>query len=182
MGSYGAGHRPATLATPSAMTHHRSIVAIAALAWALVGSSLAGCRLIDPRPPVYEPFELPSGVVVQDLTIPTHDHLLFARVGDQLTLHYEARLEDGSQIDSSWASGEPIEIRLGDGAVPLGLEQGLVGMRQFARRQLTVPPELAYGAEGVPGLVPPGAAVVFDLELMGLVRPPVDDGPQPEEG
>ncbi|QDU69387.1 FKBP-type peptidyl-prolyl cis-trans isomerase [Engelhardtia mirabilis] len=149
------------------MTPKRPIVAILLAPFAL----LAGCRLLSPHPPQYEAFELPSGVVILDLTIPWHEHLLFARPGDKLTLHYQARLGDGVQIDSSWDRGEPVQVRLGDGDLPEGLEQGLVGMRQFARRRLTVPPELAYGSEGVPGIVPPGATVVFDVELMAVRRP-----------
>lgn len=165
-----------------AMRHLRTIVARPTAAWALWAGLLVclpACRLLDPRPPQYEPFVLPSGVGVQDVTIPWHEHLLFARVGDRLTLHYVARLASGELIDSSWDRGQPVVFELGDGSVPPGVEHGLVGMRQFAKRRLTVPPDLAYGSEGVPGLVPPGATVVFELELLDVRRPKPEGGAEP---
>jgi peptidylprolyl isomerase len=124
------------------------------------------CAWFRPKPPEYEPVTLPSGVVVQDVVVPEEGAP--ARLGDLATLHYELRLRDGTLIDSSIERGQPIEIRLGSGDFPRGLEQGVVGMRLFGRRNLVVPPSEGYGAEGKPPDIPDGAFLFFLLELMGL--------------
>ena len=76
-------------------------------------------------------------------------------------------LEDGTVVDSSLDRGTPLEITLLPGEIDVpGLAQGLMGMRVLSRRRLLVPPELAYGEEGLPPLVPPNSTLVIDLELL----------------
>lgn len=155
------------------MTRCLALLGIAALA--LVASS--GCRLIAPKPIEYSIRTLPSGVVTQDIVIPIEKGRPYAREGDSLTLHYTARLADGSVVDSSLDVGIPVTCVLGQEALPRGLEQGLVGMRLGAERRIVVPPELAYGAEGVIGLVPPNATVTFIVSLIELERPEEPEAP-----
>lgn len=89
-----------------------------------------------------------------------------AKVGDLVEVHYTGRLDDGTVFDSSRGKN-PYPVRLGDGAVIPGWEQGLLGMKVGGQRQLTIPPELAYGAKGRPG-IPPNAYLFFDVELASL--------------
>jgi FKBP-type peptidyl-prolyl cis-trans isomerase len=127
---------------------------------------LGGCFLFSVPPPDYGEATLASGVVVQDVVVPEVGPR--AKVGDQVTIHYEGRLTDGAVFDSSYDRGTPITFELGAGLVPRGLDEGLVGLRLGGRRRLTVPSDLGYGPEGVPGLVPPDAELHFDIELLEL--------------
>jgi peptidylprolyl isomerase len=88
-----------------------------------------------------------------------------AAAGDLLTVHYIGTLESGQVFDNSHARGEPITFRLGTGAVILGWDQGLVGMRVGGKRRLIIPPELAYGSRGQ-GPIPPNATLHFEVDLV----------------
>lgn len=91
-----------------------------------------------------------------------------AKAGDTLRIHYTGWLEDGTKFDSSHDSGQPIEFVLGQGEVIKGWDQGIVGMKVGGKRKLTIPPNLAYGAEGAPGFIPPNAALIFEVELLEI--------------
>ena len=101
-----------------------------------------------------------------------------AEPGDVVSVHYTGWLEDGTQFDSSLERGEPIEFPLGAGMVIPGWEQGLAGMKVGEKRRLRIPPELAYGDSGAGGVIPPGATLVFEVELVGVRG---DGEPQPED-
>jgi len=139
------------------------------LGCALVGP-LSSCAWLRPKPPEYDPIRLESGLIVHDLVVPEGGEI--ARRGDRVTICYTIRLEDWTPVDSSLDRGQPVGFRIGDGEVPVGLEQGVEGMRLFGRRELLVPPDLAYGAEGMPPLIPPDATLRFEIELMTIERPP----------
>ena len=88
--------------------------------------------------------------------------------GQTVRVHYVGWLPDGTRFDSSRARGEPLEFPVGLGVVIDGWDEGVVGMRAGETRRLVVPPSLGYGQEGVPGVVPPGATLVFEVELLGV--------------
>ncbi len=90
------------------------------------------------------------------------------RPGDIVIVDYVAMLEDGTMVDSSMFQGEAATFQLGQGQVILGWEEGILMMRVGDRAQLTIPPELAYGAEGNPPMVPPNATMIFDLTLLAI--------------
>ncbi|HET8815254.1 MAG TPA: FKBP-type peptidyl-prolyl cis-trans isomerase [Solirubrobacterales bacterium] len=107
----------------------------------------------------------PSKLVVKDLeegTGPT------AKTGDEVTVNYLGIVyKTGEQFDASWDRGEPFPFTLGSGAVIAGWEQGLEGMKVGGRRQLIIPPNLAYGAQALPG-IPPNSTLVFVVDLLAV--------------
>ena len=136
--------------------------------WLLGALLLTSCSWFRPDEPDYGSVALPSGLVVRDLVVPAEGPE--ARPGDSVGVHYELFLADGTSIETSRTTGTPLRFELGSGAVPRGLDEGIVGMRPFGRRRLTVPGTLAFGAEGRPPEIPPDATVRFDVELMELER------------
>jgi len=88
--------------------------------------------------------------------------------GDRVRIHYLGMFPDGRKFDSSLDRREPIEFRVGDRSVIIGWEEGVKGMRVGGRRRLVVPPELAYGATGLEGVVPPDQVLVFEIQLLDM--------------
>mmetsp|Transcript_11919 Transcript_11919/g.43611 ORF Transcript_11919/g.43611 Transcript_11919/m.43611 type:complete len:136 (-) Transcript_11919:184-591(-) len=88
--------------------------------------------------------------------------------GDKLSMHYDGRLESGKEFDSSRKRGRPFEFTLGAGQVIKGWDNGLEGMCIGEKRTLTIPPNLGYGDRGAGGVIPGGATLVFEVELLGI--------------
>ncbi|MCX6704120.1 MAG: FKBP-type peptidyl-prolyl cis-trans isomerase [Candidatus Woesebacteria bacterium] len=75
-------------------------------------------------------------------------------------------LADGTKFDSSYDRGTPFSFNLGAGEVIQGWDQGVAGMNAGGKRKLTIPPSLGYGAQGIPGVIPGGATLIFEVELL----------------
>jgi FKBP-type peptidyl-prolyl cis-trans isomerase len=91
-----------------------------------------------------------------------------AILGQSVVVHYTGWLEDGTQFDSSREFGEPLTFELGAGQVITGWDEGVVGMQVGGIRQLVIPPELGYGADGAGNVIPPEATLIFQVELLEI--------------
>ena len=91
-----------------------------------------------------------------------------AVAGVAASVHYVGTLTDGKKFDSSKDRGKPFVIVLGRNKAVKGLEEGVLGMKVGGIRKLTIPPQLGYGDEGWSGGVPPGATLVYEVELMSV--------------
>ena len=92
-----------------------------------------------------------------------------ARAGDNVRIHYVGvTFSTGEEFDASWDTGKPYRLELGRGDVIAGWDQGIVGMMKGGRRQLIIPPELAYGAAGHPPDIGPLETLVLVVDLLDI--------------
>jgi len=92
-----------------------------------------------------------------------------AKAGDEVTVQYVGvGYKSGEQFDASWDRGEPFTFTLGAGEVIPGWDQGFEGMKVGGRRELILPPELAYGSAGAPPAIGPNEALVFVIDLLAI--------------
>merc|ERR1711955_92901 len=92
-------------------------------------------------------------------TLEAGDGTTFPQPGQRVTCHYVLTLQDGKKIDSSRDRGQPFEFSIGKKEVIAGWDEGVAKM--------TISADMGYGAQGVPGCIPPNATLVFDVELLG---------------
>jgi len=108
----------------------------------------------------------PTKLQIEDITEGTGPA---AKDGDTVSVTYVGKLTDGTVFDSTEKEGgAPFNVTIGVTRVIKGWTQGLVGMKKGGVRRLTIPPDLAYGAKGYPGVIPPSATLIFDITLLDL--------------
>ena len=91
-----------------------------------------------------------------------------AEAGQTAIVQYTGWLEDGTMFDSSLTRGKPFSFAVGTGQVIAGWDEGVASMNVGGKRQLIIPAKLAYGDKGAGGLIPPGAILIFEVELVDL--------------
>ncbi|MGD8362259.1 MAG: FKBP-type peptidyl-prolyl cis-trans isomerase [Gemmatimonadota bacterium] len=92
------------------------------------------------------------------------------RLNSRVTMQYLGWHPDGTLFESSAAEGGPVEFTVGDGRVIRGWDLGIRGMKAGGRRILVIPPGLAYGSRGIPGVIPGNATLVFEVQLVAVNR------------
>jgi len=105
-----------------------------------------------------------SELQIEDLVVGTGRE---AKTGDVVEVHYTGSLTDGKKFDSSVGRG-PFSFDLGAGQVIKGWDQGIAGIKVGGNRKLAIGPGLAYGSRGFPGVIPPQATLVFEVELLDV--------------
>ncbi|MGB0897293.1 MAG: peptidylprolyl isomerase [Flavobacteriaceae bacterium] len=91
-----------------------------------------------------------------------------AAKGKQVSVHYKGQLSDGTVFDSSYKRKEPIDFQLGVGQVISGWDEGISLLNVGDKARFVIPSHLAYGERGAGGVIPPGATLIFDVELMAV--------------
>ncbi len=106
-----------------------------------------------------------SGLQYQDLVVGTGAE---AKAGSTVSVNYTGWLENGTKFDSSLDRGQPFSFTLGAGQVIRGWDEGVVGMKVGGKRKLVIPANLAYGAQGAGGVIPPNATLIFEVDLLNV--------------
>jgi len=101
-------------------------------------------------------------------TITPGDGRTFPKKGQTCVVHYVGSLTDGRKFDSSRERDKPFRFKIGKQEVIRGWEEGVVQMSVGQRAKLTCSPDYAYGNKGHPGIIPPNATLIFDVELLSL--------------
>jgi FKBP-type peptidyl-prolyl cis-trans isomerase len=112
-----------------------------------------------------DPIKLPSGLQYWDITVGTG---AVAQSRQKVKVHYTGWLTNGKKFDSSVDAGRPFDFKLGAGDVIKGWDEGVAGMKVGGKRQLRIPPNLGYGRDGSPPVIPPDATLIFDVELLAV--------------
>lgn len=106
-----------------------------------------------------------SGLKYTDLVIGSGS---IPKSGNTVIVHYTGWLTSGKKFDSSVDRKEPFSFVLGRGQVIKGWDEGVASMRVGGKRKLTIPPELGYGPQGYPGVIPRNATLIFEVELLRI--------------
>lgn len=153
----------------------RSIILILVCLTALAAACSADKESTGTSPAASEPASstattTPSGLQYTDLTQGQGEA---AAEGDSVDVHYTGWLytdgKRGMMFDSS-EGNDPFPVTIGETLVIKGWTEGLVGMKEGGKRQLIIPPSLAYGATGFPPVIPPDSTLEFEVQVVKLTK------------
>jgi len=103
---------------------------------------------------------------VEVVTTKPGDGVTFPKRGQTVVVHYTGTLTNGKKFDSSRDRGDPFKFKIGEGQVIRGWDEGVAQLSVGQRATLTCSPDYAYGERGHPGVIPPNATLIFDVELI----------------
>lgn len=118
--------------------------------------------------PTTNPTLAPSQVTelkIEDIKIGTGSAV---KSGDTVEMNYLGTLENGTKFDSSYDRGQTFSTQIGVGQVIKGWDEGVPGMKVGGKRKLTIPYQMAYGENGIPGAIPAKATLIFEVELVSI--------------
>ena len=118
-----------------------------------------------------------SGLQYWDIKVGTGEE---AKSGDKVKVHYTGWFTSGKKFDSSVDARQPYSFTLGQGNVIKGWDEGVAGMKVGGKRQLRIPPELAYGEKGYKDIIPPNATLIFDVQLLAVAPAPAKELTTPD--
>jgi len=104
-------------------------------------------------------------LIIEDSVVGTGAEV---KVGDTVVMHYTGTFESGEKFDSSVDRDRPFETQIGVGRVIDGWDKGVPGMKVGGKRKLVIPSDLGYGPRGIPGAIPGGATLIFEVELLEI--------------
>ncbi len=96
------------------------------------------------------------------------DKASYPSKGMTVSVHYKGTLPDGKEFDSSYKRGQPLEFKLGMGQVIKGWDEGVAQLSRGEKATLVCSPDYAYGANGIPGVIPANSVLIFDVELVNF--------------
>jgi peptidylprolyl isomerase len=137
-----------------------TLLATITLAFAQKAATTAG-----PTKVTGDPTKTASGLEYWDIKVGTG---ATAQAGHHVKVDYTGWLTNGKKFDSSVGTGKPFDFMLGGGQVIKGWDEGVAGMKVGGKRQLRIPPDLAYGEKGYPGAIPANATLIFDVQLVDV--------------
>ncbi len=159
-------------------SNNTKLILIGVFIVGLVVAALLATSGGDDSPEAFDPdsiskpeVEVPDGPAPKELQINdiTEGEGTEANPGDTLTMQYVGvSYSNGEEFDSSWDAGEPFTFQLGAGSVIPGWDQGIAGMKVGGRRELIIPPDLGYGAQGSPPDIKPNETLVFIVDLLDV--------------
>jgi peptidylprolyl isomerase len=147
------------------------VLIAATMLLALIGAAFAQTKkpaakpVAGPTKVTGDPTKTASGLEYWDIKVGTG---ATAQTGQHVKVDYTGWLPSGKKFDSSVGTGKPFDFMLGANQVIKGWDEGVVGMKVGGKRQLRIPPDLAYGAAGYPGAIPPNSTLIFDVQLVDV--------------
>jgi FKBP-type peptidyl-prolyl cis-trans isomerase len=159
------------------MLKYMLITAVVALAITAMFAQISTAQSSTPKKPAThtaasgptkvtgDPVKTASGLEYWDIKVGTG---ATAATGQAVKVHYTGWLTTGKKFDSSVGTGKPFEFKLGASEVIKGWDEGVAGMKVGGKRQLRIPPDLAYGEKGYPGAIPANATLIFDVQLVAV--------------